>query len=518
MKKCYLMAILILFFAGINLAQIKNTITFKVDMSQMVASGFDPAADSIKVVGLSWDSFGIVLGDNHPSRTLVPGADNIYTATIELSCGTAAVGDSLRWKLYVWPGDRWSGNWEGGFGGYDGRAYYVLADGSSTTLDPVVPNFRALVTGLGPQNTFHIMADLTNIVGTGEGYFDPAVDGLRVEGFNWEGGIYISGSRDMKQNPLLPGVIYEATLVIELDTSYQVGDSLRWKFCANPGSRWANGGWEPLVGNFTVFQEDGATVEVGPFQPNISPLFTLKNDSKILFQVDLSKGATNRYDSSAIPIDAVQFVSLRGSHSVLGSWNGNWVPNDTINPGIPALHDDGFFGDKTANDNIWSRLVTFPAGTSGGQVAYKYGVYYPGCETISATYYMDGWGNTGADLLIDVLEGTEVVEVLDTWPNHTAVSVKRVDNNIPDVFSMDQNYPNPFNPSTTISYKITKAAEITLSIYSALGEKVMDLVNTYQNAGTYEVKFDAVKLSSGIYFYRLSDGSKIISKKMLLMK
>ena len=520
MKKLYLTLLAFVLLVGINSAQIVNKITFRVDMSQMVASGFNPAVDSIKVMGLTWEGYTIKLDDNDKSRNLVPGADNIYSTTIELNCGTAAEGDSLRWKLYVWPGDPWNGNWEGGFVDYDGNAYTVRPNGTTVVLDPVVPHFKHLVTGLGPQNTFHIMADVTNMVGTGEGFFDPAIDSLVVEGFTWDGGVkYVSGNRGMTQNPLLPGVIYETSLVFELDSTRAVGDSLRWKFHAYPEKRWANGGWEPLVGNFTVFQAAGSTVEVGPVEPSISPLFSLKSDSKILFQVDLNHNPTNRYDSSYIPIDKIQFISLRGSHPTLGSWNGVWEPIDTVSPGVPALYDNGMFGDKVAGDNIWSRLVTFPAGTPGGQIAYKYGVYYPGCELIHSTYYMDGFGGEGHDLLTTVKDKSDILEILDIWPNLKGTSdVRMIDNSIPKEFQLKQNYPNPFNPTTTIEYMVSKSSNINLSIYNVLGEKVMELVNTFQNAGSYQVKFDASNLASGIYYYRVSDGAKFITMKMILLK
>jgi hypothetical protein len=108
--------------------QITNTATFNVDMTKMIAGGFNPAVDSIKVVGLVWDSYGVTL-DASSTGILAPSASNasIYSATIIINCGTAEVGDSLRWKLFVWPADKIvSGSWEP-FTGYDGRAYIVQA-------------------------------------------------------------------------------------------------------------------------------------------------------------------------------------------------------------------------------------------------------------------------------------------------------------------------------------------------------------------------------------------------------
>jgi hypothetical protein len=85
-------------------------------------------------------------------------------------------------------------------------------------------------------------------------------------------------------------------------------------------------------------------------------------------------------------------------------------------------------------------------------------------------------------------------------------------------YKLLQNYPNPFNPATTISYEIPKTSFITLKVYDILGRQVKTLVNKEMNSGSYETKFDASSLTSGIYFYSLQAGSFSQSKKMILLK
>jgi len=89
---------------------------------------------------------------------------------------------------------------------------------------------------------------------------------------------------------------------------------------------------------------------------------------------------------------------------------------------------------------------------------------------------------------------------------------------IPQVYSLLQNYPNPFNPVTTIQYTIAAPENVLLKIYDITGKEVLTLVNEKQEAGKYEVKLDASKLSSGTYIYRLSAGSFVQTKKMILLK
>jgi hypothetical protein len=94
----------------------------------------------------------------------------------------------------------------------------------------------------------------------------------------------------------------------------------------------------------------------------------------------------------------------------------------------------------------------------------------------------------------------------------------------PKSYSLEQNYPNPFNPSTTIKYSLPNESNVKLTVYTALGEVAIELVNSVQETGFYQVQFDASALASGLYIYTLEaeaiDGSNNFrnSMKMLLIK
>lgn len=100
----------------------------------------------------------------------------------------------------------------------------------------------------------------------------------------------------------------------------------------------------------------------------------------------------------------------------------------------------------------------------------------------------------------------------------TMTGIKREPTGVPATFALEQNFPNPFNPSTTLRYSVPKAGIVMLKVYNILGQEVETLVNQQQGAGTYSVTFDASRLASGVYFYRLSSGSFNSVKKMLLLK
>lgn len=89
---------------------------------------------------------------------------------------------------------------------------------------------------------------------------------------------------------------------------------------------------------------------------------------------------------------------------------------------------------------------------------------------------------------------------------------------IPAVWKLNQNYPNPFNPSTMIIYQIPEAGFVVLKVYDILGKEVKTLVNENNQAGSYNIRFDASDLASGFYIYQIMINSYISSKKMLLIK
>ena len=90
-------------------------------------------------------------------------------------------------------------------------------------------------------------------------------------------------------------------------------------------------------------------------------------------------------------------------------------------------------------------------------------------------------------------------------------------------FALHLNSPNPFNPTTTIFYSLAKEDYVKLEVFNTLGQKVKTLVNEYQGAGRYQVKWDGTDFSgrdvaSGVYLYRLNSGVITDTKKMILLR
>ena len=124
------------------------------------------------------------------------------------------------------------------------------------------------------------------------------------------------------------------------------------------------------------------------------------------------------------------------------------------------------------------------------------------------------WGNADRKTLF-ITGGSSVFEIL---LNITDVKGPGTKSGMNDSFELFPNYPNPFNPSTKIRYTISKGSDVKLSIFSILGQEVETLVDGYKPTGTYEETFNAGKLASGMYIYRLDAGGFSMSNKMLYEK
>ena len=101
----------------------------------------------------------------------------------------------------------------------------------------------------------------------------------------------------------------------------------------------------------------------------------------------------------------------------------------------------------------------------------------------------------------------------------STIGIKKINQNIlVTSYKLYQNYPNPFNPTTIIKYGIPKNGHVKLIVYDVLGKDVAILINDEQDAGNYEITFDASKLPSGVYFYKITSGDLSEVKKMLFVK
>ncbi|MGD0036344.1 MAG: T9SS type A sorting domain-containing protein [Bacteroidota bacterium] len=161
---------------------------------------------------------------------------------------------------------------------------------------------------------------------------------------------------------------------------------------------------------------------------------------------------------------------------------------------------------------------------SGGAGGNSSGSYYVDFDRRNVLYFRDTMNcaySTSSAAYTGTTDGFPAGD-LNWFPTRHAAwlltSVATQTTSTPNKFALSQNYPNPFNPSTQISYVLAATGSTTLKVYNIIGQEVATLVNGVETAGSHEVKFDASRLSSGVYFYSLRSGNSIATKKMLLMK
>ena len=126
---------------------------------------------------------------------------------------------------------------------------------------------------------------------------------------------------------------------------------------------------------------------------------------------------------------------------------------------------------------------------------------------LNAIHFKDGYGWAVGDngLILKTIDST-----------YTSIREHKIKDNSNDIEL--QNYPNPFSTSTVISYQLPSIADVELSVYDLLGQKVVTFVKERQQPGSYEVTWDATDFPEGIYFYRLKVGSYVESRRMVLIK
>jgi|GEM_PF-923614 len=489
-------------------------VTFQVDMSIKVQEDvFTPGEDNVTLrgdfmseAGLSGDWFP----DEGPYTLADDDQDTVYTVTIDLPDSTD--GGEFFYKYAIN-----DATWED-----DPNRDFTVS--SPETVLPVTLFNRDSVVTVMAINFLNFTADLTDIYGSGDGYFDPDRDSLLVMGLDWVGATVEGGDRKFTEDAFNPG-IFHTTMVIQ----GVEGDSTKWKSKAYPDEHFFNWGWEITSDKWHVIREDSAEIDIGPFKPDIFPMQPpLAQSQDVLFQVDMTD-ATNQYTGGSINPDDLIFVGLKGQNEVLGAWGGDWLPSDTTSTDTTdatmwVLNDNGENGDAVAGDDIWSITITFPEDNAGGPSLYRYSAHYPGADTInngSQPLYNEFPG--GVDHWVNITEEDSTIVVSDdfgVYESRTSTAIEQENGaDLPGQIALSQNYPNPFNPTTRIQYSVpANNSDVRLTVYNLLGREVATLVNTKKAAGTYSAGFHGADYSSGIYFYTLTVGEQQITKKMILVK
>ncbi|MFO8029944.1 MAG: DUF4623 domain-containing protein [Cyclonatronaceae bacterium] len=212
---------------------------------------------------------------------------------------------------------------------------------------------------------------------------------------------------------------------------------------------------------------------------------------------------------------------VRNENYLLEDTNDDGIYEITIDAQLPSVNSLGFvigYGQP----NVGEGEILWNGGGFGSGRRYYQFITPTKVEDFDGVL-VSSWPAEPELAVLDWLGGEAFDDDLltvETSPDYAALATSADEGGAqtPVAYSLDQNYPNPFNPTTTIRFTIPESQDVRLDVYNVLGQRVATLVNTQMNAGTHTVPFDATRLASGMYIYRLQAGEFVQQRKMMLVK
>lgn len=508
------------FFNGSAYSAVATPVTFNVDMTLPIKTGFNPASGKVYVAGnfTDWGTSAFEMTDTD--------GDKIYTVTASKTSAGADIksGDLLIYKFIYSVNTPSNGSWESisegtdYFGGDKNRIYGVV-DGTNTITrywNNKNPNVEIKDGVISFAINMSVLEQLN--------VYDAANDVLEVRG-GFNGWSNSDPERSlMVQDFLRPTDWF--LLCQFLKTEVPSTQEYKYFLSKKDTTGWPDGWERPLSmggGNRTVtFQGLPNQEEKQVYYDDVYPAFFIPvgKPVSIKFRVDM-KDAFNK-DITAIPMvtgDKVYWVSEQPLFSKVMGWkdsdnqtyfelkdpDGDKIYEGTLTVTGPAFNAFEYrYTIQRAADKSFK-----PEEAGFGKNSYRVR-YIPqsGTNQFTQPYTapLDSW-----------LDKADKSAQVETWPSGLS-DIRDIENGLPTTYTLEQNYPNPFNPTTTIRFAIPKDELVSLKVYNILGQEVATLVNQNMKAGSYAFDFDASKLSSGVYFYKLHSGSFNFTKKMILMK
>jgi hypothetical protein len=175
-------------------------------------------------------------------------------------------------------------------------------------------------------------------------------------------------------------------------------------------------------------------------------------------------------------------------------------------------------GYSSSNPTIVDAMILKYDVNGNFQFVYNYNGFASGIDLFNSFSVSPNGIITACGSVVNLFNNATNVDVITVRLTGHVTGVNGASSEIPEGFSLSQNYPNPFNPSTKISFSIPKSSFVKMAVYDVTGKEVEILVNENVNAGTFEVDFNASKLTSGVYFCKITAGDFTDVKKMILTK
>jgi len=209
--------------------------------------------------------------------------------------------------------------------------------------------------------------------------------------------------------------------------------------------------------------------------------------SAVTIPADTLTGFVSLLSNSPLPVELATFTSNNNGRDVNLLWKT-----------VKEINNSGFdIERKSIVDNTWTKIgFVRGSGNTNNTVTYNY-----------------------TDSKLNAGKYSYRLKQIDYNGNYEYFSLNNdVQVGVPVKFDLSQNYPNPFNPVTKIDYQLPGDSRVSIKLYDEVGKEVMTLVNDKQSAGYYTISLNASNLSSGAYFYRITAGSFVMTKKLMIVK
>lgn len=496
-------------------------VTFKVDMRMPFKQRrLDKVTGKVFVAGdlNGWSTTANQLAG--------PAADSTYSAVIPLNSGQL-----IHYK-FLYNDNSGGTTWEGGFATSSTNREDWIVDGTQTISkfwDDTDP------TAVLKDGSIIFMVDMSVL--TDLKVFDPATDRLVVRGaFNgWSDSD--PGKSNMFQDPINPTNFFNSIPFV----NEKVGAEQTFKYKMDmktppPVFTKANGDaqyerpFSTTGGNRKILF--AGTVNQTPplyYFNDIRPEFVIPAGKTLTINFKVDMADAKDAAKTAQPLNpATDTVYVRCGQAAWAHFMG-WNKN-------PDGEDQDRAVKLTSTDGRYYTGSVQISGPAFNGFMYVYEYAHKGTD---GAYTMlpeeTSFGNGHRVRFIPMTQQRTFVQpytpVTDTWVNAQSkpgqvedwplglpTAVEDADLGIPSTFELAQNYPNPFNPTTKIKFTIPSEEMVSLKIFNVLGQEVTTLLNQQMKAGSYSFEFNASKLSTGVYFYRIEAGSYNETKKMMLIK
>jgi probable HAF family extracellular repeat protein len=402
-------------------------------------------------------------------------------------------------------------NWVGTLGGNSSHIYGISADGSSVVGVSTNSNYEERAFRWTPVNGMEnlgtlggskskalaLSADGSVIVGSSDNS-----DGVR-RAFKWT---EANGMQDLGVSD------YSEAVAVSDDGSIIV----------------YNDGMDGLAYRWT---SSGGSINLGTLGGNSTTATDISSDGSVI--VGYSYDSTNNpYAFRWVSESGMEKIGTYYSFARAVSGDGNTVTGSET--GAAGLHrafrwtSSGGFEFNIAGNFTYGLAASYDGAIIVGDGDGAIQITTSGVENLNQVYstlltggsVLDDATGISSNGLFIVGNGTNSTSELDEGYYIAVNGITSITDPkyIVPSFLLSQNYPNPFNPNTKIVWQTPVSGYQSLKVYDVLGNEVEILVDEFKEAGNYEINFNASKLSSGVYIYKLQTGIFVSTKKMVVLK